>query len=184
MPTSSAMTTPRKTNHRPGRMPGCFRETAAPAIAVMIGEAENSAMSAAITVRSGDSVIPISRRRPAARTSTVSTVKNANSGTVRTVTASRPASTARGTDGRDHNMVYLFRQVAGGPLERGPRRCRRRRLVRSRYLPGLSAHVPWRPYGLRNGPRLAASRVSGRHRIPVIRAPLSAYAGLIPRGLR
>jgi hypothetical protein len=64
MPTSIAMTTPRKTNHRPGRMPGCFRETAAPAIAVMIGEAENSAMSAAITVRSGDSVIPISRRRP------------------------------------------------------------------------------------------------------------------------
>jgi hypothetical protein len=55
--------------------------------------------------------------------------------------------------------------------------------VRSRYLPGISAHVPWRPCGLRNGPRLAASRVSGRHRIPVIRAPLRAYAGLIPRGL-
>ena len=134
MPTSIAMTTPRKTNHRPGRMPGCFRETAAPAIAVMIGEAQNRAMSAAITVRSGDSVIPISRRRPAARTSTVSTVRNANSGMVKTVTASHPASTARGTGGRDHNMVQLFRQVAGEPLERGPRR--RRRLVRSRYLPG------------------------------------------------
>jgi hypothetical protein len=87
MPTSIAMTTPRKTNHRPGRMPACFRETAAPAIAVMIGEAENSAMSAAITVRSGDSVIPISRRRPAASTSTESTIKNANSGMVKTVTA-------------------------------------------------------------------------------------------------
>src|SRR5260221_7488573 len=108
----------------------------------MIGEATKTAMSAAITVRSGDSVIPISRRRPAARTSTVSTVKNANSGMVRTLTAGHPAATARGTDGRDHNTVHLFRQVADEPLERGPQRCRRRRLVRSRYLPGISAHVP------------------------------------------
>jgi hypothetical protein len=53
----------------------------------MMGEAENSAMSAAISVRSGDSVRPISRRRPTAMTSTVSTVKKANSGTLRTVTA-------------------------------------------------------------------------------------------------
>jgi hypothetical protein len=45
-------------NHRPGRMPGCFDESAAPAIAVMIGEAAKNAMSAAITVRSGDSVHP------------------------------------------------------------------------------------------------------------------------------
>jgi hypothetical protein len=58
MPTSIAMTTPRKTNHRPGRTPACFGDSAAPAIAVMIGEAENSAMSAAITVRTGGSVIP------------------------------------------------------------------------------------------------------------------------------
>ena len=92
-------------------------------------------MSAAISVRSGDSRIPISRRRPAAMTSTVSTAKNANSGMLKTVTASHPASADRGTDGRDHNMVHLFRQVAGEPLERGPR-WRRRRLVRSRYLPG------------------------------------------------
>src|SRR6516162_1790387 len=58
MPTSIAMTTPSRTNHSPGRMPGCFGDTAAPAIAVMIGEATKNAMSAAITVRSGDKVIP------------------------------------------------------------------------------------------------------------------------------
>jgi len=45
-------------------------------------------------------------------------------------------------------MVHRFRQVAGKPRERGPRRCRRRRLVQSRYLPGISAHVPLRPCGL------------------------------------
>jgi len=80
-------------------------------------------------------------------------------------------------------MIHRFRQVAGEPLERGPRRCRRRRLVQSRYLPGISAHVPLRPCGLRNGPRLTASQVSGRHQIPVISAPPTAYAGLLPRGL-
>jgi hypothetical protein len=96
MPTSIAMTTPRKTNHRPGRMPGCFVASPAPAIAVMIGEAENSTMSAAISVRSGDSVIPISRRRPAARSSTVNTVKNANSGMLSTVTANLPDQVAAG----------------------------------------------------------------------------------------
>ena len=96
MPTSIAMTTPRKTNHRPGKTPGCFEVSAAPAIAVMIGPAENSAMSAAINVRSGDSVIPISRRRPAAMTSTVSTVKNANSGMFKTATARHPGSTDGG----------------------------------------------------------------------------------------
>src|SRR6516164_9712292 len=58
MPTSIAITTPSKMNHRPGRMPGCFDESAGPAIAVMIGEAAKNAMSAAITVRSGDKVIP------------------------------------------------------------------------------------------------------------------------------
>ena len=46
----------------------------------MIGEAENNAMSAAITVRSGDSVIPIGRGKLAVRRSTVTTVNNANSG--------------------------------------------------------------------------------------------------------
>ena len=65
IPTSIAMTTPRKTNHRPGRTPGFFDDSAVPAIAVMIGEAENSAISAAISVRSGDSRIPISRRSAA-----------------------------------------------------------------------------------------------------------------------
>jgi len=71
-------------------------------------------------------------------------------------------------------MVHLFRRVAGEPLERGPRGCRRRMLVRSRYLPGISAHVPGGLAGLRNGLRLATSEVSGRHQIPVIRAPLKA----------
>jgi len=44
-------------------------------------------------------------------------------------------------------MVHLFRQAAGEPPERGPRGCRRRRLVRSRHLPGISVHVPRRPCG-------------------------------------
>ena len=90
IPTSIAMTTPRMTNHRPGSTPGFFADTADPAIAVMIGEAENSAISAAISVRSGDSLIPISRRSAADRSSTVSTVKNANSGMFNAVTTRRP----------------------------------------------------------------------------------------------
>src|SRR5678815_3697902 len=44
----------------------------------------------------------------------------------------------------------------------------------SRYLPGISGHVPWQPY-LHDGSRLAASQVRSRHQIPVIhQAP---YAG-------
>jgi NADPH-dependent ferric siderophore reductase len=77
-------------------MPGFFDDTAAPAIAVMIGEATKNAMSAAIAVRSGDSDIPISRRRPTAMRSTVSTVKNANSGMFRTVTAATRLNGPRG----------------------------------------------------------------------------------------
>jgi len=73
-------------------MPGCFDETVAPAIAVMIGEAAKNAMSAATSVRSGDSVIPISRRMATARKSTVSTVKNPNSGMPRTFTAATSLS--------------------------------------------------------------------------------------------
>src|SRR6516162_7800437 len=120
MPTSIAMTTPSRTNHSPGRMPGCFGDTAAPAIAVMIGEAAKNAMSAAITVRSGDSVIPSSRRRAAAKTNTVSTVKNAASGVFRTVMARHPRSTGRGAGGGDHHLADLFRPVTGEP----PKRCR------------------------------------------------------------
>jgi len=108
MPTSIAMTTPSRPNHRPGRMPGCSVETAAPAIAVMIRGAAKNAMSAAISVRSGDSVIPSSRRRAAAKTNTVSTVKNAASGVFRTVTARHPGSTDRGAGGGDHHMTDLF----------------------------------------------------------------------------
>jgi hypothetical protein len=69
----------------------------------MIGEAENSAISAAISVRSGDSVIPISRRSPVASSSTVITVKNANSGMLRAVTTRRPGSmTAKRQDPRHY----------------------------------------------------------------------------------
>ena len=68
-----------------------------PAIAVMIGEAENSAIS----VRSGDSRIPISRRSAADRRSTVSTVKNANSGMLSAVTTERyPAGECHGVRGQ------------------------------------------------------------------------------------
>jgi hypothetical protein len=70
-------------------MPGFLADSAGPAIAVMIGEAENRAISAAMSVRSGDSRIPISRRSPAARISTVSTVKNANRGMLKAVTVER-----------------------------------------------------------------------------------------------
>jgi hypothetical protein len=55
----------------------------------MIGEAENSAISAAMSVRSGDSLIPISRRSAADSRSTVSTVKNAKRGMVSAVTTER-----------------------------------------------------------------------------------------------
>src|SRR5262249_51234471 len=117
MPTSTATATPRKTNHRPGKTPACFDDSAEPAIAAMIGEAAKNAMSAAITVRSGDNVIPISRRTPTAKTSTVSTVKNANSGMRRTVTANHPGSTEGWTGGRDHHTVDLFRHIGRGPLQ-------------------------------------------------------------------
>src|SRR5689334_20613106 len=72
----------------------------------------------------------------------------------------------------------------------------------SRYLPGISGTCPGGRASLRNRPRLAASQVRGRHRIPVIheagwvrggaclrvrqnegsRAVDSAFAWLIPRG--
>jgi hypothetical protein len=69
------------------------------------------------------------------------------------------------------NVVVLVNiSMSGGSARSraGPRRCRRRRLVRSRYLPGISGHVPWRPY-LRDRPRLAARQVRGHHRVQVIR---------------
>ena len=38
----------------------------------------------------------------------------------------------------------------------------------SRYLPGISEHVPGGRASFRDGPRLAASQVKGHHQIPVI----------------
>ena len=65
--------------------------------------------------------------------------------------------------------------AAGWARSRAGRgRCPRRRLVMSRYLPGISEHAPWRPCQLSRQAQAAASQVKGRHRIPVIHQAVSA----------
>jgi hypothetical protein len=49
----------------------------------------------------------------------------------------------------------------------------------SRYLPGITEHVPWRRESFRDLLRLAADKVSGPHRIPVIGHPGQRIPGLI-----
>lgn len=89
MPTSSAITTPRITNHSVGST--CpWRSSACPASAVMIGEAITNASTPAASVRSAENCSPSSRRTPNANSSTVSTVNRTISGMASAVMAGQP----------------------------------------------------------------------------------------------
>ena len=84
MPTTSAIVTPRITNHSSGRTLVRFATTE-PLMAVIIGEAIRNARTPAISVRRNENRSPSSRRAPNANTSTVSAVNTKISGSTRTV---------------------------------------------------------------------------------------------------
>lgn len=84
MPTTSAIVTPRITNHSSGRTLVRF-VTTEPLMAVIIGEAIRNARTPAISVRRNENRNPSSRRAPTANTSTVSAVNTKISGSTRTL---------------------------------------------------------------------------------------------------
>jgi hypothetical protein len=77
-----------------------------------------------------------------------------------------PPAVARGEAARP--VLDCADRVVGARSLAGWGRCPRRRLARSRYLPWISEHVAGGRASFRDVPRLAASQVRCRHRIPVI----------------
>ena len=91
IPTSSAIATPRITNHRAGRnghLPLCL--AIEPPIAVMIGDAHASATIPPINARSGERRRPSRRRTPNAYKGTIRTTPRTTNKIVRPVTPAGP----------------------------------------------------------------------------------------------
>ena len=100
MPASSAMTTPRITNHRAGSALPFLGNPGPPIMAVTIGENTSTAMIAAASVRSGGRRTPISRRTPNANKSTVRAAPMTSTDQDRAVMASSgPRAPARSPSG-------------------------------------------------------------------------------------
>ena len=80
MPTTSAMTTPRTTNHKAGSTPRLWANAGPPIMAVTTGEKTRNAMMPAASARSTGTRTPIRRRTPNTNSTSASAVPAASSG--------------------------------------------------------------------------------------------------------